>query len=259
MGSAEIQGDLWGRKARDWAELQEPHHLPLWEVMLEKGYVGAGTRILDAGCGGGGASILAAERGAIVSGIDAAAPLVEIARGRVPNGDFRVGDIQDLPFEDQVFDVVLAANSLQYSQDRVATLREMKRVSADDGRVIVGLFSAPDKVDWSKVIEAVGSTLPSPPNGRGPFELAQPNVLEGLIQQAGMGVLGIGEVECPFDFPDFDTVWRVSVSGGPTQAAIEAVGEERIELAVRDAMKPFQAADGSFHMMNMFRYVVATL
>jgi len=259
MGSAEIQGDLWGRRAQDWAELQEPYHQPLWEVMLEKGNVGTGTRFLDAGCGGGGASILAAQRGAIVSGIDAAAPLVEIARDRVPNGDFRVGDIQGLPFEDQVFDVVLAANSLQYSQDRVATLREMKRVAADDGRVVVGLFSTPDKVDWSTVIEAVGSTLPSPPDGKGPFELSEPNILEGLIQQAGMSVLGSGEVECPFDYPDFDTVWRVSVSAGPAQAAIDAVGEGRIEQAVRDAVEPFQAVDGSIHTMNVFRYVVATL
>ena len=128
MGSAENQGDLWGRVPRDWAELQELQHRPLWEAMLNEGDVASGTRFFDAGCGGGGASVLAAQRGASVCGLDAAATLIQIARERVPGGDFRVGDIQELPFDEHTFDAVIAASSLQYSEDRIATLRELRRV-----------------------------------------------------------------------------------------------------------------------------------
>ena len=98
MGTAIIQGELWDQAPQDWAMLQEPMHKPLWEAMLDRTLVGSSTRFLDAGCGGGGASVLAAERGAQVSGIDAAEGLVAFARERVPNGDFRVGDIETLPF-----------------------------------------------------------------------------------------------------------------------------------------------------------------
>ena len=63
MGTAETQGDLWGQAARDWASIQEPMHRPLWEAMLDEARVGSGTHVLDAGCGGGGASVLATERG----------------------------------------------------------------------------------------------------------------------------------------------------------------------------------------------------
>ena len=61
-------------------------------------------------------------------------------------------------FDDHAFDAVIAPNSLQYSQDRVATLRELKRVTAPDGSIVVGLFSAPNKVQYSAVMGAVRDT-----------------------------------------------------------------------------------------------------
>lgn len=258
MGSAEIQGDLWGTAARDWAEIQEPQHGPLFEAMLNEANVASGTRILDAGCGGGGASVLAAQRGANVSGLDASASMIEVAKERVPAGDFRVGDIQELPFDDHAFDAVIAPNSLQYSQDRVVTLRELKRVTAPDGSIVVGLFSAPDKVQYSVVMGAVRDTLPEPSPGKGPFELSESGVLEDLIQQAGLDVKNSGEVDCPFDYPDYEILWRVNVSAGPFQAAMKSVGEDKLKEAVRDAVQPYQESDGSIHMENSFMYVTAT-
>ncbi len=79
---------------------------------ISKGSVGAGGNLLlvDAGCGGGGACVLAAERGAFISGLDAAQALLAIAQRRVPRGDFRRGDLEALPFPDQFFDAILACN-----------------------------------------------------------------------------------------------------------------------------------------------------
>jgi SAM-dependent methyltransferase len=79
MGSATRQGRLWGTAARDWPELQEPLALPLWEAMLDAAAVGPGTRVLDAGCGAGGASVRAAPRGAHVNGLDATEALRAIS------------------------------------------------------------------------------------------------------------------------------------------------------------------------------------
>lgn len=87
--------------------------------MLNAAEVGPGTRFLDVGCGGGGSSVLAAERNTQVSGLDAAEGLLEVVRERISTGDFRVGDIESLPFDDDAFDVVFAANSVQYSEDRI--------------------------------------------------------------------------------------------------------------------------------------------
>ncbi len=112
--SARVQGELWGSAAEDWAGLQEPMGRPLWEVMLRQARVDKGTTLLDAGCGAAGACLLASKRGARVSGLDASEGLVAIARRRVPDGDFRVGDLEALPYRDGTFEAVMAANSIQF-------------------------------------------------------------------------------------------------------------------------------------------------
>jgi SAM-dependent methyltransferase len=71
------------------------------------------------------------------------------------------------------FDVVLAASSIQYTQDRVAALRDLKRVCDPSGRVAIGLWSTPDKVEYRVVFKAVRDALPEPPLGKGPFRIPE--------------------------------------------------------------------------------------
>lgn len=257
MGSAAIQGELWGEAAQDWAYLQEPLHQPMWEAMLDATQVGWGTRFLDAGCGGGGASILAYERGAQVSGLDAAEPLLRIARERVPEGDFRTGDIEELPFADATFDVVFAANSIQYAADRVAAARELRRVCAPNGRITACLFSTPDKVEFRVFFKAVRDSLPTPPPGDGPFGLSEPGKLENVLSQAGWTVVESAEVYCPFIYDNFEAFWRANICGGPMRAALRSVSEEALRANVQPTIQHFQREDGRITLDNWFRYVTA--
>ena len=98
-------GQGWGARSVEWAYLLEPYARPANELLLDRLKVGDGTRLLDIACGSGFAARLASGRGAIVAGLDAASPLVTIARARTPAGDFRVGDMFALPFADASFDV----------------------------------------------------------------------------------------------------------------------------------------------------------
>lgn len=257
MGSAETQGRFWGAAARDWAELQEPRHRPLWEAMLAAGGVERGTRVCDVGCGGGGASVLAAERGARVSGLDAAGNLVEVARRRLPEADLRVGDMESLPFPDDAFDVVLAANSLQFTADGSAALRETGRICRPGGRVVVAVWGPPEKVEFRVVLDAVRETLPDPPPG-GPLDLSEPGVLAGLIGDAGLDVTDSGSVSCPFAYPGFTALWRAIAAAGPLQAALQQVPERQLAGAVESAAAPFRSEDGSLRFENLCQYVVAT-
>ncbi len=93
MGSAEVQGELWGRDPQSWARYMEAQLRPLYDATLDALEPLAGRTLLDAGCGAGLALRLAADRGAAVSGLDASAPLLEVARGRVPAAGLRTGDI----------------------------------------------------------------------------------------------------------------------------------------------------------------------
>src|SRR5581483_676788 len=108
MGSATIQGRLWGARAQDWATYVEQVCLPLFGAALDAARVTVGTRLLDAGCGAGLLALLARLRGARVSALDASAGLLDIARKRLPGADVREGDLEALPFADGSFDAVTA-------------------------------------------------------------------------------------------------------------------------------------------------------
>ena len=68
---------------------------PRATAVLDATAVGTGTRLLDVGCGGGFALLLATRRGATVTGLDATAALLDIARERVPAASLVVGDLED--------------------------------------------------------------------------------------------------------------------------------------------------------------------
>src|SRR4051794_26386448 len=99
-GSAAVQGELWGARAVDWARLQEPRQRTLYRAAFDALSLGAGTRVLDVGCGSGLALREAADRGAEVAGLDASEALVDIARRRAPGVEIVVGELEDLPFAD---------------------------------------------------------------------------------------------------------------------------------------------------------------
>ncbi|MGH9306573.1 MAG: class I SAM-dependent methyltransferase [Acidimicrobiales bacterium] len=86
--------------------MNEPYARAANDLIFDRVEVGAGTRYLDIACGSGLASSTARRRGAEVAGLDASEALIQIARARTPDGDFRVGDMFDLPFVPDSFDVV---------------------------------------------------------------------------------------------------------------------------------------------------------
>jgi SAM-dependent methyltransferase len=230
----------------------------MWEAMLDAAGVEQGTRFFDAGCGGGGASVQAAARGARICGLDAAAALVAIARERLPSGDFRVGDLEALPYGEQRFDAIIAACSVQYCADPIGALLELRRVAAPGGLLTVSTWGLPEHCEQRVVFSAVRAALPSPPDGEGPFVLSGAGALEQLVEAAGWMVIGVGEAECPFEYDDLETHWLAQRSGGPVQAAIRAVDENRLHEAIDRAVEEYRTSDGRVRLENRFRFVTAS-
>ena len=259
MGTAKIQGELWGTLAHDWATIQEPPNKPLWEAMLDGALLGEGMHFLDVGCGGGGASELAARRGAKISGLDAAEGLIDFARRRLPESDFRVGDMESLPYQDEQFDTAFAANSIQFSGNHLTAVREFARVCRPQGRIVAGLFGSPAQVELATILKAVAMLMPVPPAGGGPFVLSAPGKLASLFAEAGLKVIAAGAVDCPFAYPDFETLWRGVVSSGPMQAMLQVLDAETMKATLRSAAEPFRLANGGYLIQpNILQYVVAT-
>ncbi|MGP3943626.1 class I SAM-dependent methyltransferase [Streptomyces sp. 6N106] len=101
----------------------------------------AGRRVLDAGCGSGPLSAALRERGAVVTGIDASAGMLALARRRLGEDvALHLADLGDpLPFADGEFDDVVASLVLHYLEDWGPTLAEMRRVLRPGGRLIASV------------------------------------------------------------------------------------------------------------------------
>jgi len=257
-GSAGVQGDLWSARARDWAEFQEPTMRPLYEAVLAHAPSTPRLRLLDAGCGSGGFCWLALGRGAEVAGLDAASALVAIARERVPAGDFRVGELEDLPWADGSFDLVTGFDSFQYAANPVRALREARRVAAPGAPVVVTTWGRPESCEAAAYLRALAAALPPPPPGApGPFALSEPGALERLARDAGLSPDEPVDVECIWGYADLDTALRGLLSAGPAVRAVRHAGAAVVRRAVAESIAPYRTAQGSYRIENTFRFLVA--
>jgi len=92
--------------------------------------------VLEVGGGQGElAERMQGELGASVTFVDQSARMVELVRAR-GIADAQVGDVQELPFEDERFDTVVAAWMLYHVQDVDRAVRELRRVLRPDGRLV---------------------------------------------------------------------------------------------------------------------------
>ena len=132
-GSASRWGPLWGARPADWA-LSEDLQRPTYEAALERTGLEPGWRVLDVGCGAGAFLRLAADGGAEPSGLDASEALIAFAQTRLPQAYLRVGEMEELPWDDDGFDLVTGFNSFFFANDMVAALYVRRGASPSRAR-----------------------------------------------------------------------------------------------------------------------------
>lgn len=256
--TAKINGQLWGARARDWAEFQEPTVRPVYFEVLKRTNVGNGTNYLDVGCGSGMAAGLAAELGANVSGLDASEDLLMIAEERVQGGNLHLGDMEKLPFEDNSFDVVTGFNSFQYAGNPANALAEARRVTRPSGHVVIMTWGTPEGMEAASLVAALKPVLPAPPPGApGPFALSDETVLKEFASAAGLKPVSVFDVQSPWSYADAATAIRGLGSSGVAARAMSHSGEKAVDAAHAAAIAPFRKPDGSYSINANFRCLLS--
>jgi SAM-dependent methyltransferase len=238
---------VWGRRARDWADLAEPENAVLFETVHGELGIGPGTRLLDVGCGSGLAASMAAVRGAVVTGVDNEPELLAIAQERTPTATFVLSSMDHpLPFDSGSFDVVTGFNAFQFAADPVAAVREAGRVGAV---VAATTFAEPERVESTKLHLAMRSVRGDEPVAAySPYSLSDAGGLERLLSDAGLTPVRSGEVEVVWGHDDSEHTIRAMLASAGGALAIEAVGEQR----VREVLAPLVGEP----MNNVFRYAI---
>jgi Methyltransferase domain len=201
---------------------------------------------------------MAADRGASVAGIDAAVELIEIAAERVPEGDFRAGDIEALPWEDDVFDLVTGFSTFQFADDKVRALREARRLSRGSVAVVIPTRTPESGITavFKPVFPLFAEDALASLKESGMFALSEPGKLDTVLAAAELSPYDDEEIKCPIVFEEAAAAERAFMGAGPTQLAIENSGERRVAEAVRSALEPFTGSDGRVLLPAWYRAVL---
>jgi SAM-dependent methyltransferase len=159
-------------------------HLPFIKTVLSAVPVGPSDTVLDVGCGGGNAVRVMARSAGKVYGIDHSPVCVEksirvnrfqIKAGRV---SIQEGDAGDLPFEDGMFDLITAFETIYFWPDIVSAFRGIRRKLKPSGVFLVACETRAPESGEKHFLEEVDA-------GKRPFHIYGRSELRGILEEAG--------------------------------------------------------------------------
>jgi SAM-dependent methyltransferase len=191
---------------------------PLAPQFADFAGIAAGQRVLDVGCGPGAltAELVGRLGPGTVSAVDPSEPFVAAARERHPGANVQRAAAEELPFEDRAFDAALAQLVVHFMADPVAGLREMARVTREDGVVAACVWDhagsrGPLSVFWRAARELdPGVEDESQRAGAREGHLAQ------LLTEAGLHDIEEGALSVSVEHPSFEQWWEpFTLGAGP--------------------------------------------
>jgi ubiquinone/menaquinone biosynthesis C-methylase UbiE len=127
---------------REWASIYDGPN-PMIETEervahpIIRELAGPGMTALDAACGTGRQAALLSELGCTTVGVDRSEAMLDVARAKLPNVQFELGDVERLPYEDGRFDVVVASLALCHLADPGDAVAELTRVLQPGGALVI--------------------------------------------------------------------------------------------------------------------------
>src|SRR5262245_30808227 len=180
-----------------------------------------GERVLDVACGTGVLTRAAADRvgpAGVVVGLDVNDGMLEVARRRAPQLEWRQGRAEALPLEPRSFDSVVSQFGLMFFQDRAAAIGETMRVLRPDGRLALAVWDSLDRSPGYAALVAllqrlIGSRAANAL--RAPFVLGDLAVLLGAFKAAGIDDAKVTTTRGTARFPSIQAWMYADVRGWP--------------------------------------------
>jgi len=206
------------------------YSVPLAPQLADFASVAEGQRVLDVGCGPGAltAELVSRLGPDAVSAVDPSESFVAAARERHPGVSVQRAAAEELPFGDREFDAALAQLVVHFMAQPVAGLREMARVTREDGVVAACVWDhgggrGPLSLFWEAARELDPDVRgESQLAGAGEGELAQ------LFRAAGLREIEESALSVDVEHPTFEEWWEPFTLGvGPAGSHATGLGAQR--------------------------------
>lgn len=205
---------------------------PVADDLIERAHLQPGQRVLDVACGTGVVTRLAAERvgdAGTVTGLDVNPGMLAVARAQSPSGhtiEWHEASAESLPFPDGAFDVVLCQMGLQFVPNKLAALREMRRVLDSGGRVLINM-PGPKPPLFAVMTDALARHVGPEAASFGDlvFSLHDTDELADLMHSAGFRKVDVDAQSKTLPLPaPADFLWQY-INSTPLAAAVNRAGE----------------------------------
>jgi SAM-dependent methyltransferase len=168
----------------DYPLMVETFLVPIGERLVEAAGIEPGARVLDIASGTGNAALPAARKGADVTASDLTPALLEAGRGRAEAEGLELqwveADAENLPFENESFDVVMSAIGVMFAPHHQEAADELVRVTRPGGRI--ALLSWTPEGMLGALFRLMKPFAPPPPPGAQPPPLwGSEEHLRGLL------------------------------------------------------------------------------
>lgn len=219
-------------------------------LLLDAAGVRPGGRVLDVACGTGVVARGAADRVGehAVTGLDANAAMLAVARRVRPGITWLRGDAADLPFPDGSFDVVLCQMALMFFPDPARAVGEMARVTAAGGTVAIDVPSVlADQEAFAAFVEMVARHA-SPEAAHlltTYFACGDLDRLTGLLTAAGLVDVTARTEPGRYRAPSIDVAVTTEVESTPLLERIDEPTYARIRADAHTVWRPYTTAGGA--------------
>jgi ubiquinone/menaquinone biosynthesis C-methylase UbiE len=211
-----------------------------------------GDWVLDVACGTGiAARYLACDvvgpSGSVV-GLDRNAGMLSVAERMAPQLEWRQGQAEALPFEDNSIDAVVWQFGLMFFDNRLKSLQEMARVLRPGGRVAVAVWdSYANSPGYASLIELLARLFGESVADelRQPFVLGDMQKLQQLFAEAGIPDATIGTQMGVAHFPSLESWIHTEIRGWTLAETLDDEAQRRLLVAATEVMQPYVSASGA--------------
>jgi len=152
----------------------------------------------------------------------------------IGNLETQLADACELPFEDNTFDAVSCRFGLMFVPDMLLAVQEMGRVTKPGGRIATTVWAGPENNFWvSCMMQNIKQhiDMPHPPEGApGMFRCAQPGLIAGMFEQAGLNNVVENEVSSKMECESAQGYWDFMTEvSAPFVEALSHTNSETVE------------------------------